>query len=50
LIARKWSKEKGNCTRWSPDQNVFDIMQGDPQLFRKTGKKKPSELGKSYSM
>lgn len=40
------SKKKEVCPDGSPDQNVFDIMQGvSINIFVKTGKKKPSELG-----
>jgi predicted helicase len=40
------AKKKEVCPDGSPDQNVFDIMQGvSINLFVKTGKKKKSELG-----
>ncbi|TAG57668.1 MAG: DNA methyltransferase [Cytophagales bacterium] len=40
-------KKKEICTDGSPDQNVFDIMQGvSINIFVKTGKKKQGELGK----
>ncbi|NLW32960.1 MAG: N-6 DNA methylase [Fibrobacter sp.] len=40
------SKKKEVCPDGSPDQNVFDIMQGvSINLFVKTGKKKANELG-----
>ncbi|MGV1011372.1 MAG: type ISP restriction/modification enzyme [Flavobacterium sp.] len=40
------AKKKEVCPDGSPDQNVFDIMQGvSINIFVKTGKKKPSELG-----
>ena len=43
------SKKKEVCPDGSPDQNVFDIMQGvSINLFIKTGKKKPNELGKVF--
>ena len=45
----KNSKKKEVCPDGSPDQNVFDIMQGvSINLFIKTGKKKPNELGKVF--
>jgi len=41
------SKKKEVCPDGSPDQNVFDIMQGvSINIFVKTGKKKKGELGK----
>ncbi len=41
------AKKKETCPDGSTDQNVFDIMQGvSINLFVKTGKKKPNELGK----
>ncbi|CCB70509.1 type ISP restriction/modification enzyme [Flavobacterium branchiophilum] len=40
------AKKKEVCPDGSPDQNVFDIMQGvSINIFVKTGKKKPNELG-----
>ena len=43
------SKKKEIAPDGSPDVNVFDIMQGvSINLFIKTGKKKPSELGKVF--
>ena len=40
------AKKKEVCPDGTPDQNVFDIMQGvSINIFIKTGKKKPSELG-----
>ena len=40
------SKKKEVCPDGSPDQNVFDIMQGvSINIFVKTGKKKKNELG-----
>jgi predicted helicase len=43
------SKKKEVCPDGTPDQNVFDIMQGvSINLFVKTGKKKKSELGKAF--
>ena len=43
------SKKKETAPDGSPDQNVFDIMQGvSINFFIKTGKKKPSELGKVF--
>ncbi len=43
------SKKKEICPDGSPDQNVFDIMQGlSINLFIKTGKKKSNELGKVF--
>ena len=43
------SKKKEISPDGSPDQNVFDIMQGVAiNILVKTGKKKPSELGKVY--
>ena len=43
------SKKKESAPDGSPDVNVFDIMQGvSINLFVKTGKKKPSELGKVF--
>ncbi len=43
------SKKKEVCPDGSPDQNVFDIMQGvSINLFVKTGKKKANELGKVF--
>lgn len=43
------SKKKEVCPDGSPDQNVFDIMQGVAiTIFVKTGKKKANELGKIF--
>ncbi len=43
------SKKKETAPDGSPDQNVFDIMQGvSINFFVKTGKKKSSELGKVF--
>jgi len=43
------SKKKETCPDGSPDENVFDIMQGvSINIFVKTGKKKDSELGKVF--
>ncbi|MEX6625672.1 type ISP restriction/modification enzyme [Tenacibaculum salmonis] len=43
------SKKKETCPDGSPDQNVFDIMQGVAITFLiKTGKKKPNELAKVF--
>ncbi len=43
------SKKKEISPDGSPDQNVFDIMQGvSINFFVKSGKKKPSELGKVF--
>lgn len=43
------AKKKEVCIDGSPDQNVFDIMQGvSINIFVKTGKKKKSELGNVY--
>jgi predicted helicase len=43
------SKKKETCPDGSKDENVFDIQQGvSINLFVKTGKKKPNELGKIY--
>ncbi len=43
------AKKKEVCPDGSPDQNVFDIMQGvSINIFVKTGKKKPSELGQVF--
>lgn len=43
------SKKKETAPDGSPDVNVFDIMQGvSINLFIKTGKKRPNELGKIY--
>ncbi|MGZ9734990.1 type ISP restriction/modification enzyme [Flavobacterium sp. GNP002] len=40
------AKKKEVCPNGSPDQNVFDIMQGvSINLFVKTGKKKKNEFG-----
>src|SRR5690606_3120599 len=44
------SKKKEVSLDGSPDQNVFDIMQGvSINIFVKTGKKKPNELGKVFN-
>lgn len=43
------AKKNEVCPDGSPDQNVFDIMQGvSINVFIKTGKKKPKELGKVF--
>ena len=43
------AKKKEVCFDGSADQNVFDIMQGvSINIFVKTGKKKPNELGKVF--
>ena len=43
------SKKKEFCPDGSPDQNVFDIMQGvSINLFVKTGKKEKGKLGKIF--
>ncbi len=43
------AKKKEVCPDGSPDQNVFDIMQGvSINIFVKTGKKKANELGQIY--
>jgi len=43
------SKKKEVCPDGSPDQNVFDIMQGvSINIFVKTGYKKANQLGKVY--
>lgn len=43
------AKKKEVCQDGSPDQNVFDIMQGvSINLFVKTGNKKKSELGEVF--
>lgn len=43
------TKKKETCPDGSPDQNVFDIMQGvSINIFIKTGKKKPKELGQIF--
>lgn len=43
------SKKKEVCPDGTPDQNVFDIMQGvSINLFVKTGKKKKNELGQVF--
>jgi predicted helicase len=43
------AKKKEVCSDGSPDQNVFDIMQGvSINIFVKTGKKKPNELGQVF--
>ncbi len=44
------AKKKEVCPDGSPDQNVFDIMQGVAiTFFVKTGKKKANELGKVFN-
>lgn len=44
------AKKKEVCKDGSPDQNVFDIMQGvSINIFIKTGKKKKNDLGKVYN-
>lgn len=43
------AKKKEVCPDGSPDQNVFDIMQGvSINLFVKTGNKKPNDLGEVF--
>jgi predicted helicase len=43
------AKKKEVCPDGSPDQNVFDIMQGvSINIFVKTGKKKAKELGQVF--
>jgi len=43
------AKKKEACPDGSPDQNVFDIMQGvSINIFVKTGKKKKNELGEVF--
>jgi predicted helicase len=43
------AKKKEVCTDGTPDQNVFDIMQGvSINIFVKTGKKKKNELGEVF--
>jgi predicted helicase len=43
------AKKKEVCPDGSPDQNVFDIMQGvSINIFIKTGEKKKNELGKIF--
>ncbi|SDL44128.1 type ISP restriction/modification enzyme [Chryseobacterium taihuense] len=43
------AKKKEICLDGSPDQNVFDIMQGvSINIFVKTGNKKKTELGQVY--
>ena len=43
------STKKEVCPDGSPDQNVFDIMQGvSVNIFVKTGKKKENELGNIF--
>ncbi len=43
------AKKKEVCADGSPDQNVFDIMQGvSINIFIKTGKKKDNELGQLF--
>ncbi|POY39623.1 DNA methyltransferase [Flavobacterium alvei] len=44
------AKKKEVCPDGSPDQNVFDIMQGvSINIFIKTGKKKKNELGEVFN-
>ncbi len=44
------SKKKEVCPDGSPDQNVFDIMQGvSINIFVKTGKKENEELGEVFN-
>jgi predicted helicase len=44
------SKKKEVCEDGTPDQNVFDIMQGvSINIFVKTGQKKKNELAKVFS-
>jgi len=43
------AKKKEVCIDGSPDQNVFDIMQGvSINIFVKTGRKKQNELGHAF--
>ena len=43
------AKKKEVCPDGSPDQNVFDIMQGvSINIFVKTGDKKANQLGKVF--
>ncbi|MBM3455036.1 MAG: DNA methyltransferase [Bacteroidetes bacterium] len=43
------AKKKEVCSDGSPDQNVFDIMQGvSINIFIKNGKKKKGEIGKVF--
>jgi predicted helicase len=43
------AKKKEVCTDGTPDQNVFDIMQGvSINIFIKTGKKKKNTLGQIF--
>ena len=43
------AKKKEVCSDGSPDQNVFDIMQGvSINIFVKTGKEEANELGKIF--
>ena len=43
------AKKKEVCSDGSPDQNVFDIMQGvSINIFIKTGRKKKNELGEIF--
>lgn len=43
------AKKKEECPDGSPDQNVFDIMQGvSINIFIKTGKKKKNEFGELF--
>jgi len=45
------AKKKEVCSDGSPDENVFDIMQGvSINIFVKTGKKKKNELGKVFHL
>jgi len=44
------AKKREVCPDGSPDQNVFDIMQGvSVNIFVKTGNKKKNELGKVFN-
>ncbi|MGD9994466.1 MAG: type ISP restriction/modification enzyme [Salinivirgaceae bacterium] len=45
------AKKKEVCQDGSPDQNVFDIMQGvSINIFIKTGKKKKNDLGNVFNL
>ncbi|MFZ4463469.1 MAG: type ISP restriction/modification enzyme [Bacteroidales bacterium] len=45
------SKKKEVCPDGTPDQNVFDIMQGvSINLFIKSGKKKKNEIGQAFHL
>jgi len=45
------TKKKEICSDGSPDQNVFDIMQGvSINIFIKTGKKKKTQLGELFHL